>query len=394
MNLHYRNIKFFLSQTLKRLIKAVKLLKQQRRSIKYIYKKFGFRAVYNFIWAKLFVKEAGPAVLNPLFSVFPLLAPLPTHIEIEITTCCNLKCAVCEQRYWHEKPRSVTFDEFKRIVNEFPKLKWVGLAGIGSNFVHPLFMDFLEYLKKKHIYVEFTDHFNNVEEDEMKKIIDIGVDRIIISMDAFKKETYESIKIGANYDQVVANIRKFIELKKKTCSPLPEIFFRYILTKQNIEEAPLFLDFIASLGKITDLGDGSLVEFIGLLNFKEISDDYYLDKIPQEIADILKQKSEQSNIPITFSHQHPQSRRPRFACAAWVEPFIFATGDVISCCATNEANQRDFQRAQSFGNIFEKPMKEIWHSPKYRDFRKNVPRINGKVYPICQNCRITQMNPD
>lgn len=393
MNLHWRNLKFFLGQTIKRTIRGYKILKQHRRSIKYIYKKFGLKRALTFVWVKLFVKEAGPAILNPLFSVFPLLAPLPTHIEIEITTCCNLKCAICEQRYWQEKPRHMTEEEFKKIINEFPKLKWVGLAGIGSNFLHPQFIDFMKYLKKKNIYIEFVDHLYNVNEKELKDIIEMGVDRVTISMDAFKKETYESIKVGANYDKVVANIKKFVELKRALNSPLPEILFRFILTKKNINEAPLFLDFVASLGSIKDLGDGSIVEFAGLLYFDEISD-YYLDEIPADISHLLKKKSQELNVPITFTHQHPKSRRPRFSCAAWVEPFIFVTGDVIPCCATNENNQRDFQRAQSFGNIFRQPMKEIWNSLQYRDFRKNVPKINGKVYPICKNCRVTQMSPN
>jgi len=391
MNFNYKNLKFFFGQTLKRLIKGAKILKQHWRSIKYIYKKYGFRRTYNFIWVKLFVKEAGPAILNPLFSVFPLLAPLPNHIEIEITTCCNLKCAICEQRYWKEKPRSMTFDEFKHIINEFPKLKWVGLAGIGSNFVHPRFMKILEYLKKKNIYVEFVDHLNDATEEKLKKIIELGVDRVTISMDAFKKETYESIKIGAKYENVINNIKSFIRLKKEMGSPLPEIMFRFILTKKNIAEAPAYLDFINSLGSFQDLGDGSMIEFAGLLSFEEISD-YLLDEMPPDLVKTLREKAKKHNLPITFTHQHPQGRRPRYTCAAWVEPFIFATGDVISCCATNENNQRDFQRTQSFGNIFEKSMKEIWNSPKYKNFRKNVPRINGEIYPSCRNCRITKMN--
>jgi len=391
MNFHYKNLKFFVGQTIKRTIKGFKIIKQHQRSIKYIDKKFGAKRALNFIWAKLFVKEAGPAIINPLFSVFPLLAPLPTHIEIEITTCCNLKCAICEQRYWKEKPRSMTEEQFKRIVNQFPKLKWVGLAGIGSNFVHPKFIEFMQYLKSKNIYIEFVDHLYNANEEKLRKIIEIGVDRVTISMDAFKKETYESIKIGANYDTVVSNIRRFIELKKELKSPLPEIMFRFILTKKNINEAPLFLDFIASLGKKEDFGDGSMVEFAGLLYFDEIKE-FYLEELPENIINELKNKSEKLNIPITFTHQHPKSKRPRFTCAAWVEPFIFVTGDVIPCCATNENNQREFQKEQSFGNIYEQSMKEIWKSKKYKDFRKNVPRINGKVYPICKNCRVTNMN--
>ena len=125
-----KNLKFAVKAISKRSIKAIGLLLDNKKTIWHLFKKNGVRAAYTFAWTKVFVKEAGPAVINPLFSVFPSLAPYPTQIEVEVTTRCHLKCAFCEHRYWTEKPTDMSFDNFKYLVGQFPRLKWVGFAGI------------------------------------------------------------------------------------------------------------------------------------------------------------------------------------------------------------------------------------------------------------------------
>ena len=387
------NFKFFLRQIPYRIKTALlEDLPKYKRTLKYLYKKYGLRRAYNFLWVKLFVKECGPAIINPLWSAFPEWAPYPTHIELEVTTKCHLKCAICEQRYWKETPQNISWDNFVRIINQFPNLKWIGLAGIGTNFCHPDFVKMLKFLKDRNIFVEFVDHLDLMTEEKTRAIVEMGVDRIWISIDGAKKETYEGIKVGTSFERMTDHLKTLIRIKKELNSPLPELFFRFVATKQNIHEAPDFVDMIASLGKREDFGDGSYIEIAGLLYFNEISDDYYLAEIPQTIKDEVLRRAKAAGITVAFSHSHPTRRRPRHFCAAWVEPFIFVTGEVNPCCAQNEANQRELQRKNSLGNIFEKPFKEIWYSEKYKSFRRNMPDYSKPVPDYCKDCRVTNMN--
>ena len=66
-------------------------------------------------------------------------------MEIEVTTRCNLKCIICEHTYWDEPNRDMSFEQFKGIVDQFPKLKWIGLTGIGESFINKDFMKMLRY---------------------------------------------------------------------------------------------------------------------------------------------------------------------------------------------------------------------------------------------------------
>jgi MoaA/NifB/PqqE/SkfB family radical SAM enzyme len=62
-------------------------------------------------------------------------------------------------------------------------------------------------------------------------------------------------------------------------------------------------------------------------------------------------------------------------------------GYVLPCCAVLMSNQREFLRMHSFGNVFEKPFREIWYSERYKRFRQTVNNPKAKVPLFCKGCR-------
>jgi radical SAM protein with 4Fe4S-binding SPASM domain len=78
--------------------------------------------------------------------------------------------------------------------------------------------------------------------------------------------------------------------------------------------------------------------------------------------------------------------KPIRDCTKWTEPFVLVTGHVQSCCAINMANDREYQKEYSWGNLFKEDFRYIWKSDKVKDFKK---KIHSNCHPdICKNCRI------
>ncbi|MBU4078513.1 radical SAM protein, partial [Patescibacteria group bacterium] len=269
-----------------------------KKSIWYLLKKKGLRSVKNFLFVKYFVTDEGGevAVLNNLIKATKLssLAPYPFKIEIEHTTICNKKCIICEHTYWQERQERLTFEQFKQIVDQFPKLRWTNITGEGTGFLNPDFLKIIEYLRLKDISVNFVDEFDFIDEAKARKIIELGVNCIWISMDGATKETYERIKVGCDFEKALSNVRMLLKLKKELNSPFPMICFRFVVNKLNYTEMPKMVELIHSLG---DLGEGTKLEFVGLLTFKEI-EKYYLPEIPKEILEktIAKGKNLKVNV--------------------------------------------------------------------------------------------------
>ena len=366
-----------------------------KRTLFYYFRKHGFKGAWTFFYVKFFVPVGEGAggvayfVLKPILKKFPMLAPYPRYLEVEITTICNKLCIHCEHTYWpmvDQERRHMNLEQFKKIVDQFPKLKWVNLTGEGSAFLDKDYVEMLRYLKNKGVAIYLVDHLSDITEDVLEELIKMDIEGIYVSLDAATKETYEKIKVGCNFDNVIRNLRKIIELKKKYNKPVPELCFRYVILKQNLHEMPDYIDLIASLGTRKWLGDGSRVDFCGILDFKEIKD-FAVDKLPKDIVEETIKRMKKHDIFGVFSHSEADKNPPVENCLAWMEPYIMMGGYVLPCCAVMMSNVRPQLREKSFGNLYEKPMKEIWNSDRYRNFRKSVNNPNKPISPFCASCR-------
>ncbi|MFQ5866789.1 MAG: radical SAM/SPASM domain-containing protein [bacterium] len=315
-----------------------------------------------------------------LIKLFPWGVPYPPSIEIEPTTRCNLKCTICEHTYWNEKGRNMSFVEFKNIVDQFPKLRWTGLTGIGSSFLNKDFLRMVEYLKKRSIIVELIDTFNHIDEKIVEKIVDMEVDFYYISMYGATKQTYESVCLGSNFDKIMNNIKYLVKLKQKKKTLLPIVNFHFIVSQTNYHEMLPFLELVHSLDV-----DEFQVLFTPLLHpFKEIK--HLAVDIPKERRAEVAQKAKELGISVIYNNCAQLKKPPIKECTAWLEPFIFATGHVVPCCAGNEANRREFQKRTSLGNAFEKDFLEIWNSHEYKELTEKI--HNGEIPVQCANCTI------
>jgi len=362
----------------------LRLIKGRIKVIFYLLTKRKFRMAYNHIWVSLFTRDSGAAIFDPLYRRFPWLAPYPQAIEVEVTTRCHLKCTICEHTYWSEKGRDMSFEEFKGIIDQFPKLKWIGLTGIGSSFLNRDYLRMLRYLKSKSIYVELFDSFTQIDEKVAKELIEIGVDKVCLSIEAATKETYEKIRVGASFDKVLASVRSLISLKKEMKTPIPELWFHYIVTKDNVYEMPQFVELVASL-KANENG-GSLLYWTDLLDFEEVK--HLVTEIPEEVKKEVLKKGKELGVEMWWNQDFTPCE-PMTKCVRWTEPFILVTGHVQPCCVINEANKRDFQKKYAVGNVFEKPFPEIWNN-QYKSCRQAI--REGYVPAICRPCRVFDLS--
>jgi len=358
----------------------------------YLLRKKGIRATLKFLYVKLFVpggEGSGGAALfliGPLIKRFPRLAPYPRYIEMEVITVCNRKCILCEHTYWNEENRHLSFEEFKHIVDQFPKLKWTNLTGEGSAFLNRDYIKMIRYLKEKDIPVYLVDHLDSIDKETARELVEIGVDGIYVSIDGATKETYEKIKVGCNFDRMVQNLNYFLELKKEMKSPIPVFCFRLVVNTLNVHEMPQFIELVSSFGNRELLGAGSYVDFAGLLDFPEIKH-LKVDNVPQEILKATIAKMREHDVHVVFAHTEVQKLPPLESCLCWMEPYIMMRGYVVPCCSVLMSNRREWLREHSLGNVFDKPFNDIWYSERYKAFRKLINRPQGKVPLLCLGCR-------
>jgi len=319
--------------------------------------------------SKLYFSKKMPLLISP---------PTPRWIQLECTTKCNLKCIMCEYSYLTGKGEDLSFEKFRHIVDSFPNLRTIDMTGIGEAFLNRDFLRTLEHLKSKSINVTFNDNFTLLTPKIAEKLISMQIDEIVISLDGATKETYESIRVGANFEKVTANIKNLVKLKNKMNSELPKLGIICTISNENIHEAPLMVDLAKSLNCWLKLSNVKTFE-----ETKKLSIDIN-DKKTKRIFEQTREKAREMGVQVSFRHF---SKRPIQKCNyPWKTCYITYNGFVYPCSYITHSKSRESRVKWSFGNIFEADFNEIWRSKKAKKFREKIRK--GKVPTICTDCQI------
>lgn len=343
----------------------------------------------SYVWATLFSRDAGLALQDVFYRWFPFWGPYPQQLEIEVTTACNLKCVICEHTYWTERPKHITLAQFKAVTDQFPKLRWIGMTGIGSGFLNPQYMDMLWYAKtERKCFVEFFDHFLLMGEDISRELIRIGVNKIWVSLESADAESYDKVRVGSNFDKVIANIRGMIRAKRDLRSPIPELWFHFIINRHNIDQMEAYVELVADLTREERGLSAPLIYWTNLLTFDETA---HLAVSPdsRRMADLHRLCRDRGIFSV--ANENTRCDKPMTSCTKWNEPFVLVTGHLQPCCALNEANDRPYQEANAFLNVFERDFRVWWRSEEKRLFIRNLKF--GRVNPVCRDCHIFR-HPD
>ena len=276
-----------------------------------------FRTAYNFLYLNTFYGTQNPELIRLVQQV----EPYPRMIEMEVVQgYCPLNCIMCERTYWGEPPQHVSLKDFKYVMDMFPDLGWAGNNGLGDPFTNKDYPEMVKYLDDKEVCQEIYMTSFLLQEVDMKKFADYNSFMLTkFSFDAATKETYEKIRVNGDYDKAVKNIKALDRYKKQRGKHFPQIEFHYLLLKQNLHEAEMFLDFVDGLGI-----EVSGVMYSKLLhNFGKLEGIY--TEVPDGLMERLVQKGQSLGIPVYFNGDASQCKPKTQTCTQTAMPYIFQT---------------------------------------------------------------------
>lgn len=336
---------------------------------------FRVKEIYNiifWIYPLWWNKRIAASLLN---NILPKMGIdlFPPFLEIEPTTVCNFRCKTCEHTYWKEPSLNMDFKRFKHLFDQFGRLKWLGLTGIGSSYLNPDFHKMIAYAKSKGTIVEIMDHFSHFkDESQIRELLEIGPDFQFVSIYGGTKKTSDKVCLGSDYDKVIENVKIFSRLKKQMKKRFPILSFHYIVTKDSKEEIFGFLDFLKTLD--TEVAEVLVTPM--LHDFDDAKE--YAVELDSDYIKKIRKKAKQVGISTTVNMiaykeaEGLDSKPPFNDCKEYIMPFIFVTGDMSPCCGLNESNQRDLLKKNSPGNLFKQNLKDVWYSPQYKRIRSMI----------------------
>ena len=295
----------------------------------------------------------------------------PYVLKIENTNLCNLQCPVCyENRKKHDFEGArgygrMKFEDFKNIVDELsPWIFRINLYGFGEPFLYDEIFEMIRYATDHDISVAITSNFNTIDQERINKIIDSGLEHLIISIDGIDQQSYEKYKVGGNYDNIINNIKKLIETKKEKKARYPLVDWQFLIMKHNVS----YMDQAARIAG--DLGIG--------IRFSRIGVDLNNEK---ERAEWLPEENTRNFF--RFEDQIIKSQKEIPLCS-WLYRTVFINWDLgISPCCNYYTGDKTFD----FGNMKDSTFAEIWNNDHYLDARKLFKKGSEKNSKnICYQC--------
>ena len=112
---------------------------------------------------------------------------LPEIVQIESTNLCNAKCVFCPRDEMHRKQGVMSFDLFKKVVDECVELNitHVRVHNYGEPFMDRQLVEKVRYAKQKGIReVGMISNGSLITEQAARGMVEAGLDAINISVDA------------------------------------------------------------------------------------------------------------------------------------------------------------------------------------------------------------------
>lgn len=174
----------------------------------------------------------------------------PVYLNIEPTNACNLNCRVCSNDGSYTRG-TMDMGLFRDILDQArnASVYKVALFLGGEPLLHKELPQMVEYVASKGLESRIRTNATLLTPDKSEALIDAGLDFLGISFDGDNKKEYESMRVGAVYEDVLENIRTFLEIKKRKGLAKPFVSLQMIKMLDNPRQGidPAFTAFFKGL---------------------------------------------------------------------------------------------------------------------------------------------------
>jgi len=268
----------------------------------------------------------------------------PLHLDFDTADACNYKCAVCNEGDRKRTKCVMTTALFKQVMDECSRLGVfsINIGNIGEPFLYPdNLIEFIKIARNSGIIDVFV-HTNGalVTSDVAERLVGSGISVICFSIDASTKETYEKIR-GGDYDAVIKNINRLIEIKKVRGSKLPFVRVSMVPCELNRDEIDTFIEYWKTRADVIDIQSYVDVGFG---------------------KNILKDKKKNCLMPFQRMMIWPDGR--------------------IGACCLGKSLGTDLL----IGKFPEISIVQAWNNEKIENLRRSMIEFNLKEFPSCEQC--------
>ncbi|WP_197722043.1 radical SAM/SPASM domain-containing protein [Sulfuriflexus mobilis] len=286
-----------------------------------------------------------------------LSSDFPSQIIMDITERCNLACIHCPHPEFtkseHYAGRFLPVELNKKLVDEVKEhgkgtTQYIRYTSNGEPLVHPDAYEMIDYaVRESGVYVTLTTNGTIMKERKTRRLLEAGVNMIDISIDAFKNETYEKVRVRGNLDVTRTNVLNLLKWINEIESPT-KVVVSFVEQPQNSDEVKDFEKYWNDQG----------VDKVVIRRLHSAAGEV------TEIADKLRKSNDEARYPCLYP---------------WERVLVNTEGELCFC-------PTDWSRKSVLANYADTTIKELWSSKVYNDLREAHLKNNFTNHSFCGNC--------
>ena len=303
---------------------------------------------------------------------------LPVKLDVENVSRCNFACTMCAVSTWPKRQRAadMTLDAFKALIDEQYGLVEIKLNGLGEALMQgDDYFAMIRYARERRIWVRMTTNASLLHlRENVRKLIESGVNEIDISIDGSDRGIFERIRVGGDFDQVTRNCGRLNAALAEAGRPSAKMWT--LVQKANCDDLPQHVWLAAELGfqhlvfstQLHGWGDDALAarnagEEVGL---------------GEEEARLLVALGSRKGVRVAFWDVSQKfEAKPGKRCP-WPFSRAVVTSDLrtVPCCMIGNPDAFEIGAGKQFG--------ENWLGAEYTEFRQA--HLDGEIPAVCRSC--------
>jgi radical SAM protein with 4Fe4S-binding SPASM domain len=164
---------------------------------------------------------------------------VPIHLDVELTTRCNLGCEFCPLFNNNIPNIDMPFEIVTKIIDEFAEKGGCSLklVYLGEPLLHKDLPKVIKYAKDKGIIeVMIATNGNLLNLKKAIELVEAGLDFIIFSIDSCRQQIYSQIRVNGDLQKVIEGLINIRHAKVLSGSKKPKIQIQAIPMELNKEE--------------------------------------------------------------------------------------------------------------------------------------------------------------
>jgi MoaA/NifB/PqqE/SkfB family radical SAM enzyme len=313
--------------------------------------------------------------------------PLLRCAKIKLTSRCNLRCVMC--KYWQtESEQALGSTRWCEVFGELAELgcRKVHFSG-GEVFLRADFLDLVESATRRGLKVNMTTNGTLVSRDAVRRIAELGVNGVSISLDGPTATAHNRIR-GRDYA-----FRRSLRTARllRRASPRTKLRINFVVMRGNYRRLPEMVRLAGELGarelvpmpvdekgpRRNRLSKAQIREYNRELapRVLELRRRYGFSLAPALVYPFGVTEAE---VRMSSRGMYARGFFERRACLVpWLHAFFAWNGDAFLCCMTNG-------RMEPLGNLGRQSVREVFHGPTYRRVREEF--LAGRHLPSCHRC--------